>query len=170
MPSEGDEESRGKRHAGGELILPAAAVLFAIYYFSTILDSPWEARFAAYFVGTVLFLLTGIFVLKTALEVRAGAADLGFGDLFAWTPLARKRVALLALTIGYIFLIDWLGFTITSFLFLSLAMLVLDEHRRAKLILPLAACISLAGYLLFVVAFETRFPDGPFEAFIEGLF
>ena len=49
-------------------------------------------------------------------------------------------------------------------------MLTLNEGRRKGLILGLAATLSLGGWLLFVVAFETRFPEGPFELAAKGLF
>jgi len=61
-----------------------------------------------------------------------------------------------------------LGFTITTFLFLSIAMLILNDWRKKRFIILLSAVLSLGGYLLFIVAFKTRFPAGPFETFMKA--
>jgi hypothetical protein len=168
--SEQTRESGRPRAVGGELILPAAAVVFALYYFSTIREVPWTAQVSAVLVGSVLIVLCLTFAIRTALAVRRGEATLGFGPLVAPRHLIVKRLALLALTVGYIYVIDWLGFTITSFLFLASAMLLLSGGRRRARIMTIAAGLSLGGYLLFIVAFETRFPAGPFETLMKALF
>jgi hypothetical protein len=77
---------------------------------------------------------------------------------------------LLALTVGYIFFIQWGGFTFTSFVFLTCAMLVLGNGKKKGLIFGLSAILAVGGWLLFVIAFETRFPEGPFEHFMKGMF
>jgi hypothetical protein len=82
--------------------------------------------------------------------------------------VAPKRAALFVLTLAYIFFINLAGFTITTFLFLCLGMLVLSEGRNKRLIVGLAVGLSIGGYLLFVVAFERRFPEGPFEALYKA--
>jgi len=71
-------------------------------------------------------------------------------------------LALFGLTLGYVLLIPYFGFTITTFLFLFSA-------KRLVLAASLAVMISLAGYLLFIVAFGTRFPRGPFEELMRGI-
>jgi hypothetical protein len=81
----------------------------------------------------------------------------------------NTRLFLLALAIGYIVVISWLGFTITTFLFLFMAMALLNKGERMKLSLIVAAALSVSGYLLFIVAFKTRFPFGPFENLLEPL-
>ena len=58
---------------------------------------------------------------------------------------------------------------ITVFLFLSSAMLLLGNGQRKGLAVTLAAIVSLAGWALFIWAFETRFPAGPFEKLMSGL-
>ena len=80
------------------------------------------------------------------------------------------RLGLLALTVAYTIVIQWAGFTITTFLFLALSMLLLNRGRHKGFVLVLATVLSLGGYFLFVVAFETRFPAGPFETALKGLF
>jgi hypothetical protein len=152
-----------RRPVGGDLIIPIAAVAFTLYYFTTIIDSPWEAQVNAFFVGSILIVLVALLLIRIGLALKAGKADLRLGPLIEPVGVAPKRLALLLLAIGYVAAIEWLGFTLTTFAFLAAAMLVLNNGRRAGFVLGLAAALALGGYLLFMVAFQTRFPEGPLE-------
>lgn len=161
-----------KKHVGAELVIPAAAVIFTLYYFYTIVNWPWNpperyiswtAQVSAFFIGTVLIILILAFVVYKLIEIRRGESDLGFQRLTEPLSFMPTRTALFALTISYIFFVDWGGFTITTFIFLSTTMMLLNQGRNWKFILSLAAILSIGGYFLFVYAFEVRFPKGPFE-------
>ncbi len=54
MNNQPKSEPREKKHVGGELVIPVAALIFTIYYFVTIIDVPWTAQVSALFVGTIL--------------------------------------------------------------------------------------------------------------------
>jgi hypothetical protein len=159
-----------RRPIGGELIIPVAAVAFTLYYFTTIMDSPWEAQVNAFFVGSILILLVLILLIKLGMAVLGGTASLRLGGLIEPRAVAPKRLAVLLLAIGYIVALDRLGFTLTTFLFLAAAMLILSNGRRPGLTVGLAAALALGGYLLFVVAFQTRFPAGPLEWLLGSVF
>lgn len=159
-PTSGEPE---KKHIGGDLVIPFAALAFTLYYFSTIIDSPWTAQVSAFFVGTVLIVLIGLFILDRASVVMRGEADLGLQRLTDPPGFLPYRLALFALTLCFILFVQWGGFTITTFVFLSLAMLLLSRGRNWRLIVGLAAALSIGGYFLFIYAFEVRFPKGPFE-------
>jgi hypothetical protein len=159
----------GKKSVGGELVIPIAALLFTGYYFYTIIDAPWTAQVSALFVGSILTLLVIIHLVRTYRQLKAGEIDLKMDRLTAPNAYIPKRLKLLALTIAYITAVGWLGFTITTFLFLCSAMLLLSEGKRKGLILTLSLILSVGGYFLFIVAFQTRFPDGPFEQFMKGI-
>ena len=162
--------SPARRPVGGELIIPIAAVAFTLYYFATIMDSPWEAQVNAFFVGSILIVLVAILFVRIGFALKAGKADLRLGPIIEPVGLAPKRLILLLLAIGYVATLDWLGFTLTTFAFLAAAMLVLNNGRRAGFIVGLAAGMALGGYLLFMVAFQTRFPEGPFEWLMGAAF
>ena len=162
-------EKKEKKHVGGELVIPVGAFLFTIYYFSTIVDVPWTAQVSALFVGTILIVLIGVFLFRTVKELRAGDADLGMGRLFEPVSFIPKRIALFALTLGFIILVQYLGFTITAFLFLCSAMLLLSNGKKKGLIVSLCTVLAFGGWALFIWAFETRFPAGPFETLMQGL-
>jgi len=159
-----------RRPVGGDLIIPIAAVAFTLYYFTSIIDSPWEAQVNAFFVGSILIVLVLILLIKLGYELRSGEASLRLGGLIEPVGVAPKRLAVLLLAIGYVLLIEWLGFTLTTFVFLTATMLVLNGGRRPGFVLGLAAALSLGGYLLFMVAFQTRFPKGPFEWLMGAVF
>ncbi len=170
MAEQSGGQKRERRAIGGELIIPVTALVFTVYYFSTILDVPWSAQVSAFFIGSILILLIIIFFIRTAVELRRGEVSLYLGQILESVSFIPKRIGLAALTIGYIVLIRWGGFTITTFVFLALAMMCLNEGRRKGLILILSAVFAIGGWLLFIFAFETRFPAGPFEQLMKGLF
>lgn len=160
------EKSSGnpeKAHIGSELVIPTIALAFTLYYFSTIIDSPWTAQVSAFFIGAVLIALIAAFFIYKIVSVTRGEADLGFQHLTGPLSFMPKRVILFALTLFFMFFIEWGGFTLTTFIFLSGAMLTLSGGQNRKLILTLSATLAIGGYFLFVYAFEVRFPKGPFE-------
>jgi hypothetical protein len=170
MTDRDGQEEPEKKSLGGDLILPIGAFLFTLYYFYTIISVPRIAQISAFFVGTILIFLLILLGVRIAKEVKAGTADLGLGRLVEPRSFIPKRLALLGLTLGFIFFVEWLGFTLTVFVFLTLAMLLLSEGKKKGLAIGLAAIMAFGGYLLFIVAFKTRFPAGPFEQLMERLF
>jgi hypothetical protein len=170
MTDQEEKEKPERRSAGGELILPIGAFLFTLYYFYTIIDVPRIAQVSALFVGIILIFLIILLGIRIGREVKAGTADLRIGRLVEPKSFIPKRLALLGLTLGFIFFVEWLGFTLTVFAFLSLAILLLSEGKRKGLAFGLSALLAFGGYLLFIVAFKTRFPSGPFEQLMEKLF
>ena len=169
MADPGQGEKPQKKHVGGELVIPVGALLFTIYYFTTIIDVPFTAQVSALFVGTVLTICVAVFLVRVGLMIRRGEADLGMGRLLEPVDYIPKRLALLGLTIAYIYVIHWGGFTLTTFVFLALAMALLNNGRRKGFIVMLSALLAIGGWLLFIVAFEVRFPEGPFEHLMKGL-
>ena len=166
MTDETDEKPE-RKPIGGELLIPVAAALFTVYYFTTITDVPFNAQASALFVGTILLFLCVVFFIRILVGVRRGDLSLRVGALIEPVSFVPKRLILLGLTIAYIFVVDWLGFTLTTFLFLALSMTVLNDGKRKGFIAALSAILAVAGWLLFVVAFETRFPAGPFEQLMQ---
>lgn len=167
--AEENKSASDPKAAGGELIIPIAAFIFTLYYFSTIIHSPWEAQVAAFFVGFILIALILIFFVKMGVMFGRGHARFDLRPLVTPWRINLKRLALFGLTLGYVLLIPYFGFTITTFLFLFSAMVLLQQRKRLVLAASLAVTISLAGYLLFIVAFGTRFPRGPFEELMRGI-
>lgn len=169
MEQQDASRRKQKKSIGGDLVIPILAVAFTLYYLSTILEAPWEAQVNAFFVGTLLVVLCGVFLLRSLLAVRRGAADLRVGALFEPLSLVPRRLVLFGLALGYIVVLPWGGFTLTTFVFLLGGMLLLGAWRRKGFKVLLAAGLALVGYLVFIVAFETRFEPGPFERLMGQL-
>lgn len=164
-----EDPIRARRHLGGELIIPVLAVAFTIYFLSTIIDSPWTAQVSAVLIGGTLLVLCLIFFVRAAIELARGDAGLGFGNLFSREDITTGRVGLFLATIGFCWFIGDFGFTITTFLFLAISMIVLSHFKRVGLILTISAIMALAGWAVFILAFDTRFPRGLFETFMAGV-
>lgn len=157
------------RQIGGELVIPILAVGFTIYFFSTIWNSPWTAQVSAFMVGGVLLLVCAIFFVRCAIWLKRGEGTLGVGNLFTMDDIRTGRVGLLVTTVGYVMFIDDLGFTLTTFLFLTLSMLVLAKGKNAVFIAMISAAMALTGWAVFIWAFDTRFPRGWFETTMKAV-
>ncbi|HZD89313.1 MAG TPA: tripartite tricarboxylate transporter TctB family protein [Pseudolabrys sp.] len=158
------------RPIGGQLIIPVAAIAFTLYYFTTILDTPWTAQVSAFCVGTVLLGLCVTFVAWQIYEQRRGRVTFGLGELFTHADIRSGRAAIFALTLLYVYLIQWGGFTITTFCFLFLSIAILNRWRRLGRAALVSFVMVIAGYLLFIIAFDVRFPRGPFEILMQKVF
>ncbi len=151
------------RQLGGELVIPVLAVVFTLYFFSTIIHSPWTAQVSAFALGGILLLVCAIFFVRCALWLRRGEGTLSMGNLVGRDDLATGRVGLAATTLGFCLFIDDLGFTLTTFLFLFLSFLILARGAHPLRSGVVAAVLALSGWALFIWAFDTRFPRGWFE-------
>ena len=158
-----------KKSIGGEMVIPVCALVFTLYYFSTIIDSPWTAQVSAFFVGAILITLVLIFFVKSLAGVLRGEADLGLGGLISRTDVTSGRIWFFVITLTYIVVIEWAGFTLTTFGFLFSTILILNKGQRPGFIALFCAGIALAGYALFILVLETRLPFGPFENFIQSV-
>jgi len=154
---------------GGELIIPVLALAFTAYYFSTIIDSPWTAQVNAFLVGSILITVILIYFVTVALRVIRKQADLKLGKLLEPYSILPTKLIYIGLIIGYLIAIEWFGFTLSTFLFLASSMMLLNEGKNKRFTIALAAILSLIGYGVFIVAFETRFPDGFFEKFMKSV-
>ena len=163
------ERTEGRRQLGGELVIPVMAIVFTIYYFTTIWNSPWTAQVSAFLVGGILLLTCGLFLIRCVIWLVRGEGTLGFGNLVNMEDVRTGRIGLFATTIGFCLLIGPLGFTLTTFLFLLASMTILGRAKRMGLVVVLSAVISLIGWAVFILAFETRFPRGAFETFMEAM-
>lgn len=161
--------NKTRRPLGGELVIPVQAIAFTLYFFSTIWNSPWTAQVSAFAVGGFLLLVCTIFILRCLVWLRQGEASLGFGQLFSREDIATGRLGLFITTLGYCLLIERLGFTLTTFLFLTLSMFVLSKGRRPVFITGISALMALGGWAVFIWAFDTRFPRGWFETTMKAV-
>ena len=120
-------------------------------------------------IGGILLLVCAIFFIRCAIWLSQGKGTLGFSNLFTMDDIRTGRIGLLVTTIGYVALIDSLGFTLTTFLFLAVSMLILAKGRNAAFITMISAAMALTGWAVFIWAFDTRFQRGWFETTMKAV-
>ena len=158
-----------QRQLGGELVIPVLAIGFTLYFFSSIWHSPWTAKVSAFFIGGILLLVCTLFIVRSIAWIRRGQATLGFANLVSRDDIRSGRLGLFAATLGYVLVIEQLGFTLSTFLFMAIGMGVLARGRKLAFIVLLSSIIALVGWAVFILAFDTRFPRGWFEYTMKGL-
>lgn len=168
MEERSDSLKNHKKAKGDELVFPLMALAFAIYYLYTIMDLSWEAQINGVLIGSTLILLIIIFLIKTAVAVLRGEADLKFKTLITHRSAQFKRFGLLFLAVLYVIVIPWAGFTLTTFAFLLTAMILLGVRSPLRL-LTISLVLAITGYYFFISLLDTRFPPGPIERLIEWL-
>jgi len=156
-----------------DCIIPALALGFTIYYLTTITEVPWISQASAIVVGCLLTLSVLAFALRSAWRIRRREETLRLaGSLHIMldrVPVSSRRIGLLLLAIAYVLVIDSLGFTLTTFAFIFVAILLLSSLANWKRALAVSSSSALIGYFVFVYLFETRFPSGPIEDWLRGL-
>jgi len=154
--------------AGADLLIPALALAFVVYFFVSTAELAWEAKANAIVVGTVLVLLTIAQVVRIVLRVARRQADLGMTVLWEPRDVAWKRVGMVAVTAVFIAALPWLGLTLSLWLGMFAALWVMGLRRtRILVILPLATAGSC--YALFIAVLDAGFPRGPLEALLGSL-
>jgi hypothetical protein len=152
-----------------DLIIPALALGFAIYYLTTITEVPWIAQASAITVSSLLLLSIGAYAIRTTYRIKKGREFVSWKRLDIDLVMAVRRLILLALTIGYVLLLDGLGFTLATSMFVFCGIILLSSIANWRRALLVALSCSTLGYVVFIYFFKTRFPSGIIENFLKGL-
>ena len=159
---------RKPKPVGADLVLPILALLYGGYYLYSILGLPFEAQINGFLIIATLFLLVAILLVRTARDRASGAVSLRLEGLLEPVPLLPRRIGFLLLTLASLAVIQWLGFTLTTFLFMLSSMLVLGI-RSWRMLLVVAGATAAGGYVFFIAILDTRFPHGPVEHLLGWL-
>ena len=154
-----------KKPLGADLVIPALALGFALYFFVSIADLAWEAKANGVIIGSILVLLIAAQVFRIALQMAKRKADLGFSPLWEPRDALGKRVGMVLITIAFIATLNWLGLTLGLLLALFAALWIMGARGKTLAIVPLA--VALAAYLLFVVLLQSDIPHGPIERLLS---
>ena len=92
-----------KRPLGADLVIPALALGFAIYFFISIADLAWEAKANGTVIGGVLVFLVLIQLGRIGLDLYRGSGNFSFAPLLAPREALGKRIGLVAITLAFIF-------------------------------------------------------------------
>lgn len=150
---------------GADLVIPALALGFAVYFFVSIADLAWEAKANGVLIGGILVGLIGIQLVRIGVRVVTGEADLGLAPLWQPREVLPKRLGLLLLVVAFIVAIRWLGLTLALYLALTAGLYLMGVRKPAPLALvPLV--VAAAAYALFIAALDSDLPRGPIEDFL----
>ncbi len=150
--------------AGNELIIPALAVGFTLYFFWTVDELGWEAKANGIVVGVVLLALVGILLARIAMKIRRGEARLGFA-LPGTAEANRQRLWLLLIILAFLAGVHLLGTVLALGLMLLGAMWVLGARHWPSLV-GVALVTPLLVWACLMVGIGTRLPYGVFETFM----
>lgn len=154
-----------KKPQGADLVIPALALGFTIYFFVSIADLAWEAKANGMVIGAILVGLIALQLLRIGIRLAKGQANLGFSPLWEPREALGKRLGMVAVTIAFIATLDWLGLTLGLALALFAALWIMGARGKTLAIVPLA--VALAAYLLFVALLQSDIPHGPIERLLS---
>jgi hypothetical protein len=156
-----------------DCIIPALAFAFTVYYLTTITEVPWISQASAFVVSGLLLLSILAFMIRSIWRIRQHQETFqiqgAFYGLFGGRLIMLKRLALLLLAIAFIWFIDSLGFTLSTFIFVFTGIILLSSLDNWKNALIVSLSCSVIGYTVFIYFFKTRFPVGPIEHWLKGI-
>ena len=167
MHKNDDDLPKPARNVLPDLIIPVLALLFSIYYLTTITEVPWISQASAVTVSGLLLLTILAYALRTLYRVRRGEECLRLPRPGATAGTQIKRIILLLLAIAYVYFIGVLGFTLTTFVFVATTVVLLSSPGNWKNALKVAGACAVTGYIVFIYLFQTRFPKGAIETYLD---
>jgi hypothetical protein len=161
--------SPGKAPLGADLVIPALALGFAIYFFFSIADLAWEAKANGVLIGVVLVVLIAVQLARLGIRFARGEGDLRADPLWQPRDALGKRIGMVAITVAFIVALPWLGLTLGLLLAMLAALRVMGV-RKLSILLWVSSGVAAAAYLLFIATLESAFPHGPIERLLAALF
>lgn len=157
-------EKEKKRIDLRELIVPGIIIAtMAVFLYQSIgIDRPEDNLRLVWIVVGVLalslaFILFSIF--------RGEETDGKKKALFRDTSLLKRQAVLYGLVVAYIFLMDRLGFIVSSTVMLPL-MFLASGVRKFRLILAISLLLPVVTYVLFRRFFNILLPEGMIETYL----
>jgi hypothetical protein len=161
-------EKERNASVGADLVIPALALAFAVYFFIDIAGLAWEAKANGVLIGSILVLLIVIQLARLGLQLARGEGRFGFESLLGPREALPARLGLVTVTIAFIVLVPWLGLTLTLFLSMAAALRAMGL-RKMKTNLILSFIVAASAYGLFIALLDTDMPHGPVEQLMGKL-
>jgi len=160
--------AKANKSVGADLVIPALALAFAVYFFFSIADLAWEAKANGVLIGTILVLLIGIQAVRLGVSLVRGHGELGFESLLEPREVLPKRLGMVAITVTFIAAIPWLGLTL-GLLLAMIAALRLMGLRNWRRNLLISCVVAASAYGLFIALLASDMPHGPIEHLVAFL-
>ena len=156
-----------------DLIIPTLAVILAFYYLYTIQGIPEMAQM---YGGTLSY---GVLILSAVmlfLVAKSGAFKKASNPSTLlkqnWNSptfkIYKKVIVLVTFIALYILVIPYLGYPVTSIIFMSAVMYFLGMPSIPRII-GIATCVTLLGYGLFILFLNVQLPLDPLTEKIKYL-
>lgn len=155
-----------KAPLGADLVIPVLALGFALYFFWSIADLAWEAKANGVVIGAVLVGLAVLQIGRIAVDVVKGRGDLRTDPLWQPREVLFKRIGMVLVTIAFIALLQPLGLTLSLFVAMAAALIIMGV-RRVSTVLLISLAVAAAAYLLFIAVLDSSFPHGPIEKLLS---
>jgi Tripartite tricarboxylate transporter TctB family len=155
-----------KAPLGADLVIPVLALGFALYFFWSIADLAWEAKANGVVIGAVLVGLAVLQIGRIAVDVVKGRGDLRTDPLWQPREVLFKRIGMVLVTIAFIALLQLLGLTLSLFVAMAAALIIMGV-RRVSTVLLISLAVAAAAYLLFIAVLDSSFPHGPIEKLLS---
>jgi hypothetical protein len=151
-----------KNPLGADLVIPALALGFAVYFFWSIADLAWEAKANGVVIGTALIVLVTIQLVSIAVQVAKGKGDLRTGPLWQPTDVLWKRIGMVLVTVAFIAALQLLGLTLSLAIAMAAALTIMGV-RKLSTVLWISLAVAAAAYVLFIAVLDAAFPHGAIE-------
>jgi hypothetical protein len=151
-----------KNPLGADLVIPALALGFAVYFFWSIADLAWEAKANGVVIGTALIVLVTIQLVSIAVQVAKGKGDLRTGPLWQPTDVLWKRIGMVLVTVAFIATLQLLGLTLSLAIAMAAALTIMGV-RKLSTVLWISLAVAAAAYVLFIAVLDAAFPHGAIE-------
>ena len=152
-----------------ELIIPVGAILFGIYYLSTVWTLPFQAKVVGLYVTSGIALLCLILAVRFVRELRSGKKGWSFNGFFSDPVTEGRRWGVLLATILFIALMPLLGFALSLFLFVFSTVFLIGGRTRIKAAFWVATSITVIAFSVFILFVKVRFPLSIIDETIKNL-
>lgn len=110
-------------------------------------------------IGIAFLCVTGVLLLKTFLRRARSVTDTPAATAPAVSRQEWPGVAMVALTVGYFVVFETVGYVLSTFVYLTILIVLLRPRGLGKNI-AVAAAFSAVSYLVFAKLLGVRLPDG----------
>lgn len=148
------------------LFVPTLVVLWSLAYWAEIADIGARDKLL---IRPVCILLCLIYCYLLWIEYKSYRLESTSGDSASgirdkknfWQILPKKEITIIALLATYLLIVPWLGFVVTSFIFM-ICMLYLLDVRKIHVIVGFSVISTGVLYLAFKVILMIPLPGGIF--------
>lgn len=152
-----------------ELIIPVGAIVFAIYYLSTVWSLPMQAKVVGIYVSGAIGLLSIILCVRFVREIKSGDKALNWNGFFSNPVDEGRRWGLLIATVLFITLMPVTGFVVTLFSYVFVCVVLVGGRERLLAAIVIALSITVTAFAIFILFVKVRFPQSIVDQFLKAL-